>query len=219
MNVTEEQKRFNMIEQQIRTWGVLDPIILELLTKIHREKYVPLPYRGLAFADISIPIHHGETMLAPRQEAKILQALNLNKNDIVLHVGTGSGYFVALLAALSKSVITMDIYEDLILRAKQIHIDNNIKNIDYLHDDGVLGYAEKAPYDVIVLTGAVAQEPISLRKQLSIGGKLFLFEGVAPIMSAKLIHKVGFNEYKTGYLFEDVIPSLYLNHQPSSFIF
>ena len=133
------EARFNMIEQQIRTWEVLDPTVLQLLNEVPRENFVPAEYQGLAFADIEIPIGQGQTMLSPKLEGRILQALNVQKSQTVLHIGTGSGYFTALLASLAKQVISVEIEADLSAQAAKNLAKNNIQNVTLEVADGTLG--------------------------------------------------------------------------------
>ena len=219
MKTLTDVKRFNMIEQQIRTWDVFDASILDLYDKIKREAYVPELYKKIAFTDIQIPIQHKQYMLAPKQEARVLQSLKLKSTDHILHVGTGTGFFAALLASLSKHVVTMDLYEKFLEDAKLIHQKDNLLNLSYVNDDGIQGNLDYAPYDVIVFTGGITKEPLGLREQLKIGGKLFLFEGTETLMNANLIEKIGPNEYECKSVFEDVIPFLVMKGKSSNFIF
>ena len=219
MKTLTDLKRFNMIEQQIRTWDVFDALILDLYDKIKREEYVPELYKKIAFTDTQIPLKHKQYMLAPKQEARVLQSLQLKPTDHILHVGTGTGFFAALLASLSKHVVTIDLFENFLEEAKSIHQKNNLLNLSYINDDGVQGNLDFAPYDVIVFTGGVPKEPLGLREQLKIGGKLFLFEGTETLMKANLIEKVGPNEYENKSIFEDVIPFLVMKGKSSKFIF
>ena len=175
MKTLTDLKRFNMIEQQIRTWDVFDTLILDLYDKIKREEYVPESYKKIAFTDTQIPLKHNQYMLAPKQEARVLQSLQLKPTDHILHVGTGTGFFAALLASLSKHVVTMDLFENFLEDAKSIHQKDNLLNLSYINDDGLQGNLDFAPYDVIVFTGGVPKEPLGLKEQLKIGGKLFLF--------------------------------------------
>ena len=219
MKTLTNVKRFNMIEQQIRTWDVFDVSILDLYDKIKREAYVPKKYKKIAFTDIQIPLQHKQFMLAPKQEARVLQSLKLKPTDRILHIGTGTGFFAALLASLSKHVVTMDLYDNFLHEAKKIHQRDNLLNLSYINDDGVQGNLDFAPYDVIVFTGGLLKEPLGLREQLKVGGKLFLFEGTKTLMQANLINKVGQNEYESKSMFEDVIPFLVMKSEASKFIF
>lgn len=219
MKTLTDIKRFNMIEQQIRTWDIFDVTILNLYDKIKRENYVPSAYKKLAFTDVQIPLMNEQYMLAPKQEAKVLQSLKLKPSNLVLHVGTGSGFFAAMLASLSKHVVTMDVFNQFLIEAKLIHQQDNLYNLTYINDDGIFGHLESAPYDVIVFTGGLQQEPVGLREQLNIGGKLFLFEGNKTLMKANLIEKVGSNEYEVKSIFEDVVPLLVSKSKSSKFVF
>jgi len=219
MNTLTDIKRFNMIEQQIRTWDIFDEKVLDLYNKIKRENYVPNEYKKLAFTDVQLPLKHDQFMLAPKQEAKVLQVLKLKSTDNILHVGTGSGFFTAMLASLSKHVVTIEVHEQLLIEARLIHQADKLSNITYIHDDGIFGHLEYAPYDVIVFTGGLVKEPIGLREQLKMGGKLFLFEGNKTLMRANLIEKVGSNEYETSSIFEDVVPLLISKNKSPKFVF
>jgi len=219
MKTLTDIKRFNMIEQQIRTWDIFDEKVLGLYDKIKRENYVPNEYKKLAFTDVQLPLKHDQFMLAPKQEAKVLQALKIKPTDNILHVGTGSGFFAAMLAFLSNHVVTVEVHERLLIEARLIHQADKLSNITYIHDDGIFGYSEYAPYDVIVFTGGLVKEPIGLREQLKMGGKLFLFEGNKTLMRANLIEKVGSNEYETSSIFEDVVPLLISKNKSPKFVF
>jgi protein-L-isoaspartate(D-aspartate) O-methyltransferase len=214
-----ETARFNMIEQQIRTWEVLDPIVLQLLNDVPRENFVPEEYQGLAFADIEIPLGHGQTMLSPKLEGRILQALNLQKTHIVLHVGTGSGYFTALLASLAKQVITMEVNAELSAQAAKNLSQNNIQNVTLEVADGALGRPSYEHYDVIVYTGSSPIEPAGVRQQLSIGGLMFIALGEAPVMQATLIQRVSETGFTEDVLFETCIPELINASQAQQFEF
>lgn len=203
-----EQARFNMIEQQIRPWDVLDPQVLDLLFVIKREDFVPAAYRNLAFADMEIPLGSGQSMLAPRVEARLLQELNLRKSDRALEVGTGSGYMAALLAARVEHVVTLETDAELAASARNNLQRAGIANVNVEQADGLQGWAARAPYDVIVLSGAVPAVPQALLKQLRVGGRLVAVVGSAPVMEAQLITCVGEGVYNTINLFETVVPAL-----------
>ena len=213
------EARFNMIEQQIRTWEVLDPVVLDLLAKVPRETFVTEAYQGLAFADIELPIGHGQTMLSPKLEGRILQALNLKKTDKVLEEGTGCGYFTALLASLAQQVLSVEINTDLSqLAAKNLN-QQHISNVQLVVGDAAAGDAQHAPYDVIVFTGSLPLEPAGLREQLAIDGCLFVVLGEAPAMRATLIKRVSANGYQQDVLFETCLPELINAQQPQRFAF
>ena len=223
-NMPREIARFNMIEQQIRTWEVLDPTVLQMLNDVPRENFVPEEYLGLAFADIEIPIGHGQTMLSPKLEARILQALKVQKTHNVLHIGTGSGYFTALLASLAKHVISVEIEADLSAQAAKNLAKNNIQNVTLEVADAILGRpsdhsANMQFYDVIVYTGSSPVEPAGVRQQLNIGGVLFMVLGQAPAMQATLIQRVSKAGFKQDVLFETCIAELMYAPQAQKFEF
>ena len=230
-NMPREVARFNMIEQQIRTWDVLDPTVLALLNDVPRENFVPEEYLGLAFADIEIPIglnvNAGQTMLSPKLEGRILQALNVQKTHSVLHIGTGSGYFTALLASLAKHVVSIEIETDISAQAAKNLAKNNIQNVtlDVTLNvtlevaDGVFGRPGFEHYDIIVYTGSSPVEPTGVRQQLNIGGVLFIVLGEAPAMQATLIQRVSEFGFRQDVLFETCIPQLMYAPQLPQFEF
>ena len=214
-----ERARFNMIEQQIRTWEVLDPRVLDLLFKIPRENFVPEPYRALAFVDMEIPIGHGERMLQPKLEARMLQALALARQDRVLEVGTGSGYMTALLASVAAHVYSVDIHPELTRKAAEKLALHGIGNITIDTADGARGWDQHGPYDAIVLTGSLPILPGSFKASLSQGGRLLVVVGEPPVMEAQLITNVGGGAYNTVSLFETCIAPLRNAQQPERFVF
>lgn len=185
-----EQARFNMVEQQIRPWDVLDQSVLDLLYVVPREQFVPSIHRALAFTDLEIPLEadtrHGAHMLAPRVEARILQALHLKKSDRVLEVGTGSGYLTALLAHRAAQVVSVEINPTLAAFARNNLARHGIDNVQLITGDASRGWADHAPYDAIVLGGSTPILPNELLAQLAPGGRLFAVVGDAPIMVARL---------------------------------
>lgn len=218
-NMPCETARFNMIEQQIRTWEVLDPTVLQLLNDVPRENFVPAEYQGLAFADIEIPLGHGQTMLSPKLEGRILQVLNVQKTHTVLHIGTGSGYFAALLASLAKHVISVDVYADLSAQAAKKLAAQHIQNVTLEVADAISGLPAHKPYDLIVYTGSSPVEPAGVREQLKIGGAMFIVLGQAPVMQATLIHRVSETGFREEVLFETCIPELINAPQAQQFEF
>jgi protein-L-isoaspartate(D-aspartate) O-methyltransferase len=206
MNI--EQARFNMIEQQIRPWDVLDPKVLDLLSVIRREDFVPAAYRNLAFADMEIPIGSGQVMLAPRVEARLLQELGIRKTDKVLEVGTGSGYMAALLAANASHVVTVESRPELAEFARQNLDRAGITNVTIESGDGSEGWAHRGPYDAIVVSGSLPELPAALLKQLRVGGRLAAIVGAAPVMEAQLVTCTAEATYHTVNLFETVVPAL-----------
>jgi protein-L-isoaspartate(D-aspartate) O-methyltransferase len=183
------QARFNMIEQQIRPWEVLDPQVLELLSTVRREDFVPLAHKALAFVDMEIPLGaaRNQVMLAPRVQARLLQDLAVQPKDKVLDVGTGSGFMAALLAHQAASVLSLEIDSSLAAQA-QANLDKaGVTNVTVRHADGSQGAAADGPFDVIMLNGSVAEVPAILLQQLCIGGRLTAIVGQEPMMRATLI--------------------------------
>jgi protein-L-isoaspartate(D-aspartate) O-methyltransferase len=212
MNITMnyEQARFNMIEQQIRPWDVLDPEVLNLLGAVKREDFVPAAYRNLAFSDLEIPlgdVAKGESMLAPKIEARILQELALHKTDHVLEIGTGSGYMAALLAHRSAQVTTLEINPQLATSAKAHLAHAGLSRVDVQVADGS-HMADAEGYDVIVLSGSVAQIPPSLLAKLKLKGRMAAFVGNEPVMQAQIITRVSDTQFNTRVLFEVIAPRL-----------
>ena len=203
-----EQARFNMVEQQIRPWEVLDQDVLNLLMTVKREEFVPAAYRDLAFTEVEIPIGCGQVMLKPVIEGKVLQALRLAKSDSVLEVGTGSGYFAALLAARTEWVRTIELEPELVKLASANLARNGVENVVVVQGDGIAGWAERAPYDVIVVSGGLPFVPQALLEQLKVGGRLFAFVGEAPVMKARLITCEAEGRFRTEDIFETVVPML-----------
>lgn len=218
-NKQRETARFNMIEQQIRTWEVLDPTVLDLLKQVPREAFVPPQYAGLAFADLEIPIGHGQTMLSPKIEGRILQALEVKKTDKVLEIGTGSGYLTALLAKLAKEVISVDINPDLSQIAQQRLTQQKINHVTLEIGDAANGWDAHAPYDVIVFTGSLPMPPDNVQQSLTVGGRMFVVIGEAPVMEATIIRRVAANSFKHDVLFETCLPALTNAPQPQRFQF
>ena len=214
-----EQARYNMIESQIRTWEVLDQTVLDTLFGIKREDFVPEKYRPLAFVDMEIPIGHGEVMLAPKLEARLLQELTLEKTDRVLEVGTGSGYSTALLAALAGHVYSVEIHPDLSEAAAAKLAAHGIANVTLEAADAALGWTRHAPYDAILLTGSVPLLPAPLRGQLAPGGRLLAVVGDPPVMTARLTTCVTEGVYNEIGLFETCIAPLRNVPQPERFVF
>jgi protein-L-isoaspartate(D-aspartate) O-methyltransferase len=206
MNI--EQARFNMIEQQIRPWEVLDPEVLDLLFVVKREDFVPAAYRNLAFADMEIPIGSGQVMLAPRVEARLMQELGIRKTDKVLEIGTGSGYMAALLAARADHVVTVESRPEIAEFARQNLERAGVANVTIEIGDGANGWAQRGSYDAIVVSGALPSLPDALLKQLRLGGRLAAIVGEAPVMEAQLVTCSAEGVYNTINLFETVVPAL-----------
>jgi protein-L-isoaspartate(D-aspartate) O-methyltransferase len=214
-----ERARFNMIEQQIRTWEVLDQRVLDLLAQVRREDFVPETCRALAFVDMEIPIGHGEKMLQPKIEARMLQELALTPGDRVLEIGTGSGYMTALLAAVAAHVVSVDIQPDFTRDAGEKLLRHGMTNVTLETGDAARGWEQHAPYDAIVLTGSVPLLPQSFRTSLKRRGRLIAVIGEPPVMAAELITCVGDEAFNSVTLFETCIASLRNAPQPERFVF
>jgi protein-L-isoaspartate(D-aspartate) O-methyltransferase len=212
-----EQSRFNMIEQQIRTWEVLDPVVLDLLKKVPREAFVPSKYEGLAFADLEIPLGEGQLMLSPKVEGRILQALAIQKTDKVLEIGTGAGYLTALMATQAKHVDSVELNSKLSQAADKRIAAQKIKNVSLHVADG-LNASDKI-YDVIVLTGSLPVYPEQIERQLAMGGRMFVVVGDEPAMEAILVTRVTKDAVRRDNLFETCLPPLVNAPQPSRFSF
>ncbi|MEO8332778.1 MAG: protein-L-isoaspartate O-methyltransferase [Gallionella sp.] len=214
-----EQARFNMIEQQIRPCDVLEGRILELLKHVRREHFVPKGMRGLAFADMEIPLGHGAYMWQPKLEARTVQELHLTRNDQVLEVGTGSGYLTALLSALAGHVTTVEIVPELSATASKNLAATRHDNITFEIGDASHGWGNGASYDVIVLTGSTPVLPAAFQNSLKVGGRLFAIVGDAPAMEAKLITRVAPDTYQTVNIMETCVAPLQNAQQPKRFVF
>ena len=217
MNI--EQARFNMIEQQIRPWEVLDPQVLDLLFVVKREDFVPAAYRNLAFADMEIPIGSGQVMLAPRVEARLLQELGIRQTDKVLEIGTGSGYMAALLAARADHVVSIESRPEIAEFARQNLERAGVSNVTIEVGDGANGWAQRGPYDAIVISGSLPTLPDALLNQLRPGGRLAAIVGEAPVMEAQLVTCSAEGAYNTINLFETVVPALDSADAKSGFSF
>lgn len=205
MNI--EQARFNMIEQQIRPWNVLDTTLLELLAVVKREDFVPPAYRSMAFMDLEIPLPGGQSMFSPKLEARLVQDLDVHKHETVLEVGTGSGYMAALLAHKAQRVITLEIRPELAQFARDNIRRAGIANVEVVQADGSQGHAAQGPYDAILLSGSVAQVPQELLAQLKPGGRLVAIVGNEPVMTAVRITQDG-GRLATQPLFDTIAPRL-----------
>jgi len=218
INVDTEQARFNMVEQQIRPADVLDQQVLDVLSKIPRENFVPEEYRNLAFADINVPLEHQQTMMTPIIEAKLLQALNIKPTDRVLEVGTGSGYLTALLASLASHVESVEYFSDLSAQAAKNLTNHKIENVTLEVGDAALGWEKCAPYDVIALTGSLPILPDSFKQSLAVGGRLYVIVGDSPVMESFLVVRVSDKEWLQECLIETDVPALLNAAQPQRFV-
>lgn len=217
MNI--EQARFNMIEQQIRPWDVLDLEVLGLLSIVKRENFVPAAYRDLAFADLELPLPGGHKMLFPRVEARVLQELAVKKHENVLLIGAGSGYLAALFAARAQHVTAVDI-DPVIAKLAEDNLRNNgVTNAEVVLGDGSRGWPAKAPYDVICVAGGLPVVPQEMLEQLKTGGRLSAFVGGRPVMKAQVITRIDDKQYRVADVFETYVDHLVNAIEPSRFKF
>ena len=214
-----EQARFNMIEQQVRPWDVLDQRVLDVMGTTPRERFVPEQYRNVAFADVEIPLNTRETMLPPRMDGRILQALDLKPTDRVLEIGTGAGYLTACLARMAALVVTVDIDEDLSRTAQRRLAGLEIENVTFRVGDASAGWTADGTFDAIAVTGALPALPEALKQQLNVGGRLFAVVGEAPAMQALLVTRVNARDWSSEVLFETVLPVLRHAARPQPFVF
>jgi protein-L-isoaspartate(D-aspartate) O-methyltransferase len=214
-----EQARFNMIEQQIRPWEVLDAQVLHLLSVVKREDFVPPGYRNLAFVDMEIPLTDGQCMLAPRVEARLLQDLGVQKHEKVLEIGAGSGYMAALLAHRAQRVISLEIHAELARTARANLQAAGVLNAEVRHLDGARGVPVEAPFDVILLSGSLPEVPQSLLGHLKVGGRLGAIIGDDPVMRATIVTRVGESQFRTQQPWDTVAPRLLNFPEPSRFSF
>jgi len=221
MNV--ELARFNMIQQQIRPWSVLDPLVLDLLERVRREDFVPVAHRSLAFVDTQVPLlegaPQGACMLEPRVEARLLQELQLKRHERVLEIGTGSGFMACLLGHLSAGVVTLEIHAELAARARANLEASGPGNVQVRQADGSTGLPGEGPFDVIVLSGSVSAVPRALLEQLREGGRLVAIVGEEPIMRARLFTRASDTAWTDADLFDTVAPRLLHFPEPSPFKF
>ena len=221
MNI--EQARFNMIEQQIRPWDVLDAQVLSLLAIVRREDFVPPAYRALAFVDTELPLApgglDGQVMLAPRVEARLLQEAQVQRHERVLEIGAGSGFMAALLAHRAQSVITLECVPALAVMAATNLRLGGVLNASVREMDGARGLSGEAPFDVIMLSGSVPEVPQVLLDQLKLGGRLIAIVGQEPVMQAMRITRLSATNLKSEALFDTVAPRLLGFAEPSRFIF
>lgn len=209
MNI--EQARFNMIEQQIRPWDVLDAHVLQLLAVIKREDFVPLAHKSLAFVDMEIPLGSialGQSMLSPKVEARMLQDLQILKHETVLEIGTGSGFMAALLAHRAQFVTTLEIDALLAKSASQTLESNDVYNAKVIHADGSKDLSSYGTFNVILLSGSVAQIPSALLNMLKIGGRCMAIVGDEPVMRATLVQRVSDTAFETKQSWDTVAPRL-----------
>ena len=214
-----EQARFNMVEQQIRPWQVLDPAVLHTLQHIARELFVPAAYQALAYTDTEIPLGHGQAMVAPRIDARLMHDVALKPTDKVLEIGTGSGYLTALLADRSHHVVSLEINPELHATARANLQGAGISNVDLRMADGSAGASDAGPFDAIVLGGSVYEVPQALLDQLKVGGRLIAIVGEEPVMQATLYTRTSASAWDHKALWDTTAPRLLGFKQPSRFTF
>lgn len=208
-----EQARFFMVEQQIRTWDVLDPKVLELIAEMPRHEYVAEDQQQLAYTDIELPLDEGQLMMAPKIEAKILQAIDLDSDETVLEVGTGSGYMTALLASFAKKVVSVEYFASLQEQAKARL--TKFDNIEFSVGDASTDWQDGKQYDVIVLTGSVVEISDAYLNKLNIGGRLFAVVGQGPAKEATLVTRISDDEWIRESLFEtELMPLINADFKP-----
>lgn len=214
-----ELAKFNMVEQQIRPWMVLDPHILETMSAVPRENFVPQEYRHLAFADMNIPIGDDQVMLQPKVEARLLQALTPGKGDVALEIGTGTGHVAALLAHCVFDVHSIECRAQFVDLARRNLAGNDVVNVEVIHGDAGQGWDSDIDYNCIFISGSVIELPQSYRELLCIGGRLVAVIGEGSIMDAVLITRTEHADWETEYLFETHLPALDNIDQPDRFVF
>jgi len=207
-DVNFEQARFNMIEQQVRPWEVLDDRILDVIQQTPREDFVPRTYRNLAFADLQIPLAHDEVMMEPRLEARILQSLDPEPGESALEIGTGSGYLAACLARLAAHVTSVDIHEDFRDGARALLAQHGIGNVELKVGDAARGWDDGRRYDTIAVTGSLPELHEGFHRSLTVGGRLFVIVGDGPVMEGLLITRVDEAQWTTDSLFDTGIRPL-----------
>lgn len=202
MSMNFDQARSNMVAQQVRPWEVLDPRVLELLETTHREDFVPVRYRKMAFTDMAIPLDYEQTMMKPVVEGRLLQALELKADETVLEIGTGSGFITACLAQMAESVVTVDIHEQFTKEAAARLKEKGINNVELETGDVMTGWQPEQAHDVVVVTGSVPDVPDHFRGWVNPGGRMFVICGESPAMEAKLLTKLNATEWREESLFE-----------------
>ncbi len=203
-----EQARLNMISQQIRPCKVLNEDVLASCSHLPREAFVPQQYRCLAFADMELPLSHGQVMMSPRLEARLLQVLELQATDKVLEIGTGSGYMTALLASLSDTVYSLEIFKDLAHQAEQNLYQQGVQNVEIIGGDGSSGLPDSGPYDAILLTASVPEVSMVLKEQLHPGGRLVAIVGDDPVMEARCLRRVDDANWTETRILDTTLPPM-----------
>lgn len=219
MTMNFEQARRNMVEQQVRPWEVLDPRVLDLFGTVQREDYVPVRFRKMAFADMNIPLDHGEVMMKPVVEGRMLQAVDIQPGETVLEIGTGSGFITACLARLAASVVSVDIHESFTEGAQRRLEEQGTDNVELFTGDVMSGWQPEQAQDVVVVTGSVPAIPEAFQGWVNPGGRLFCITGESPAMEAMLLTRLNATEWRRESLFETDLPPLVNSVEPPEFEF
>ncbi len=219
MSMNFDRARHNMVEQQVRPWQVLDTNVLDILENIQREDFVPVRYRKLAFADLNILLGNDQVMMKPVVEGRMLQALELQQDETVLEIGTGSGFITACLAQLAKHVVSVEIFEDLHLGAQSTLNEKEVHNVELFKGDVMNGWQPEQAHDVVVVTGSVPDIPEHFRGWVNPGGRLFVISGEAPAMEARLLTRLNASEWREESLFETDLQRLVNAEQAPRFEF
>ncbi len=217
MSIDFEAARHLMVEQQIRPWEVLDPHVLETLSSLKREDFVPARHRRLAFTDVALPLEHDQQMMKPVVEGRLLQALELQGKDEVLEIGTGSGFLTACLARLSRQVTSVELFPDLLRRASDRLSAAGIRNVELHTGDAMGDFMPSRQFDVLVVTGAVHRIPDHFRSWVRQGGRMFVIHGPSPAMGAAMVVRIGPEQWQSESLFETDLPYLRGAEPPRSF--
>jgi protein-L-isoaspartate(D-aspartate) O-methyltransferase len=210
--------RRQMIEQQVRAWEVLDLRVLSVMERVPREEFAPAAYRDLAFADLCVPLGHGQSMLAPKLEGRILQSLEIHPEDRALEIGTGSGFFAACLGGLARSVRSLEIYPDLAEAAMASLARTGVNNVTVEVMDAMTLETEGG-YDVIAVTGSLPVYDRRFERALAAGGRLFVVTGQGPVMEALRVTRTGPGEWLRESLFETVMDPMVHAPEPPKFVF
>lgn len=219
MSMSFERARYNMVEQQVRPWEVLDSKVLNILEDIQREDFVPVRYRKLAFADLNIPLANDQIMMKPVIEGRMLQAIDVQQDETVLEIGTGSGFISACLARLARHVVSVEIFEDLSETAARSLKEKEVHNLELFVGDVMQGWQPEQAHDVVVVTGSVETVPEHFRGWVNPGGRLFAVTGSSPAMEAKLLTRLNASDWREESLFETDLPRLVHAEQAPEFEF
>ncbi|MGH8427361.1 MAG: protein-L-isoaspartate O-methyltransferase family protein [Gammaproteobacteria bacterium] len=219
LEINFEAARLQMVDQQVRAWNVLDSQVTRVMGELARERFTPEPYRNLAYADSNIPIGHGEIMLAPKVQGRLLQALQVRAGDRVFEIGTGTGYLTACLAALGGTVRSVDVREDFVRTASRSLADAGFDTIEMAEEDAHTLSAEGPAYEVILVTGSLPVADPCFPRRLAVGGRLAWIVGEAPAMRVELVTRIDEGEWRTEGLFETVAPPLVGTRPPRRFDF